>query len=111
MILRSDFLVSIFEWILGMKKYGGISAIAFYPFILMPKSTVPDEFLINHERIHLQQQKELLLIPFYIWYLIELKRKGYYGICFEREAYMNDLDLRYLKRRKPYSFLRYRWKK
>jgi len=111
MILRSDLLIAFFDWMLGMKKYGGISAMALYPFILMHRSTEPDEFLINHEKIHLRQQKELLVIPFYIWYLIELKRKGYYGICFEREAYLNDLDLRYLDRRKPFAFLKYRWKK
>jgi hypothetical protein len=29
------------------------------------------------------------------------------GISFEREAYANDGDKEYLKKRKPYSFLRY----
>ena len=111
MIVRSDLLTKFFEWILGMKKHGGIRAIALFPFILMPKSTVVDDELLNHERIHLRQQLELLVIPFYIWYLIELKRKGYYGICFEREAHLNDTDLGYLKDRAPYSFFKYRWKK
>jgi|LauGreDrversion4_2_1035121.scaffolds.fasta_scaffold02896_23 hypothetical protein len=111
MILRSDILISFFEWILGMKQHGGIRAMALFPFILMPKSTIVDDELLNHERIHLRQQLELLVIPFYVWYLIELKRKGYYGVCFEREAYLNDGDMRYLKKRKPYSFLKYRWEK
>jgi hypothetical protein len=111
MILRSNIICNFFTIILGMKKYGGIRAIALFPFIVMPKSTVIDDELINHEKIHLRQQLELLVIPFYIWYLIEILRKGYYGVCFEREAHLNDSDLNYLKNRKPYSFLKYRWKK
>jgi hypothetical protein len=49
----------------------------------------------------------MLVIPFYIWYLIAIFRKGYYGISFEREAHLNDSDLEYLKNRKPYSFIKY----
>ena len=111
MILVSDRLSSFFSKILGMKKYGGIRALAFFPFIIVPKSTIIDDELINHERIHLRQQLELLIIPFYIWYLIALWRKGYYGISFEREAHLNDFDLDYLKKRKPYSFMKYILKK
>jgi hypothetical protein len=111
MILRSDIIIAFFDWLLGMKKHGGIRAMALFPFIVMSKSTVIDEELINHEKIHLRQQLELLVIPFYIWYLIELKRKGYYGVCFEREAHLNDSDLGYLKSRRPYSFKKYIWKK
>lgn len=111
MILVSDRLTSFFSFILGMKKYGGIRALAFFPFIIIPKSTVIDDELINHERIHLKQQLELLIIPFYVWYLIALWRKGYYGISFEREAHLNDGDLEYLKKRKPYSFIKYILKK
>lgn len=111
MILVSDRLTSFFSFILGMKKYGGIRALAFFPFIIVPKSTVIDDELINHERIHLRQQIELLIIPFYVWYLIALWRKGYYGVSFEREAHLNDSDLEYLKKRKPYSFIKYTLKK
>ena len=111
MILVSDRLTSFFSFILGMKKYGGIRALAFFPFIIIPKSTIIDDELINHERIHLRQQLELLIIPFYVGYLIALWRKGYYGVSFEREAHLNDSDLEYLKKRKPYSFIKYILKK
>lgn len=111
MILVSDRLTSFFSFILGMKKYGGIRALAFFPFIIIPNSTIIDDELINHERIHLRQQLELLIIPFYVWYVIALWRKGYYGISFEREAHLNDSDLEYLKKRKPYSFIKYILKK
>lgn len=103
MILRSDRLTKFFEKILGQ----GIRALAFYPFIIMPRSTKIDDVLINHERIHLRQQLEMLVIPFYIWYLIELYTKGYWNISFEKEAYSNDKNLLYLKKRRFFAFLRY----
>jgi len=85
----------------------GIRALAFYPFIIMPRATVIDDVLINHERIHLRQQLEMLLLPFYIWYLIALRRKGYWNCKFEREAYANEHNLNYLKTRRPFAFLKY----
>ena len=67
----------------------------------------PTPELINHERIHLRQQREMLVIPFYIWYLIAYYRKGYMQVSFEREAYANDSDLTYLKKRRIFGFMRY----
>lgn len=75
-----------------------------------------DRDVINHERIHTAQQRELLFIPFYIIYVLEwLVRiiqyrdihKAYLNISFEREAYTHGHDLSYLKNRKLYSFLKY----
>lgn len=105
MIVVSDRAVWFFDKILGMG--GGIRALAFWPFIILPSDTVIDDELINHEKIHLRQQLEMLIIPFYIWYLISLYRNGYMNISFEKEAYANEDDLNYLKNRKPYSFLKY----
>lgn len=53
---------------------------------------------MNHEKIHIYQQLELLIIFFYLWYVVEyyywyikLKDKNLaYNICFEREAYAQD---------------------
>ena len=103
MIIRSDRLTRFFEAILGQ----GIRALAFWPFIIMPRSTVIDAELINHERIHLRQQLELLVIPFYIWYLIEFYTKGYWNFSFEKEAYYNEKNLQYLKKRCIFAFRRY----
>lgn len=103
MIIISKRAIRFFERILG----SGIRAIAFYPFIFITPDTTIDDVLINHERIHLRQQLELLIIPFYIWYLIELKKKGYYNICFEKEAYGNEHNLSYLKKRKWFNFIKY----
>ncbi|MDE6535355.1 MAG: hypothetical protein K2K82_05020 [Muribaculaceae bacterium] len=72
--------------------------------------------MINHERIHDAQQRELLYIPFYILYLLEYlvrliqfrnHKKAYYGISFEREAYANDRDFGYLANRRLFGFRRY----
>ena len=90
---------------------------ALYPFIfLRDKSLKKNEVVINHEKIHLRQQLEFLIIPFYIWYGIEFlihliqfkdSTKAYLRISFEREAYANERDLTYLKKRKFWAFRRY----
>ncbi|MDE6787336.1 MAG: hypothetical protein K2J46_09915 [Muribaculaceae bacterium] len=75
-----------------------------------------DRDVINHERIHTAQMRELLFIPFYIVYVLEWLfriiqyrdiHKAYLNISFEREAYTHGHDHTYLKNRKPYSFLKY----
>jgi hypothetical protein len=83
------------------------AAMAFYPFVILNSKVVATPELINHERIHLRQQIEMLIIPFYIWYLIEYYRKGYYNVSFEKEAYANDKNFNYLKKRRIFSFIRY----
>lgn len=71
---------------------------------------------MNHERIHLRQQLELLIVFFFIWYLTEYlirliqykdSYKAYNKISFEREAYANEQKLGYLKKRKWWGFRRY----
>lgn len=94
-----------------------ISGITLFPFILLRrKSDRKNKILINHERIHIRQQMELLIIIFYIWYLSEyyiryLKYKNpnlaYRNISFEREAYANEQNTDYLSKRKIWSFIRY----
>lgn len=91
-------------------------AIAIFPFILLRRGGAENEILINHEFIHLRQQAELLILPFFLWYFIEylLKLiiyhnhdKAYRNICFEREAYHHDEDFNYLNKRKVWSFVKY----
>lgn len=94
-----------------------INGITLFPFILLrKKEDRNDEVLVNHEKIHLRQQLELLIIFFYIWYVIEyyywyfqLKNSflAYKYISFEREAYAKEDDLNYLKTRKLWSFTKY----
>ena len=90
---------------------------ALFPFILVRDEQLKnDKVIINHEKIHLRQQLELLLVFFYLWYLFEYlilfikyknKRKAYENISFEKEAYTNEANMRYLTNRKFWSFLDY----
>jgi len=94
-----------------------INGIALFPFIFIRKpEDKQNNILINHEKIHLRQQMELLVIFFYIFYVLEyyywlfkLKNKdmAYRRISFEREAYENESDLDYLKKRKLWNFRKY----
>ena len=85
-----------------------INGLAILPFIFVrTHEGKNDPVLINHERIHLRQQIELLFIGFIFWYYIAMFRKGYRGISFEREAYANQDNLNYLKERKLFAFYRF----
>ncbi|WP_261511232.1 hypothetical protein [Chryseobacterium paludis] len=94
-----------------------INGIALFPFIFVRKpEDKENNVLINHEKIHLRQQLELLIFFFYIFYVIEyyyhlFKLKdpylAYKNISFEREAYAMESDLNYLKKRKLWRFWKY----
>jgi len=105
MVIVSDRFLRFLTFFLGGGQLP--AAMAFYPFIILNSKIVATPELINHERIHLKQQKELLILPFYIWYLIEYYKKGYYNVSFEKEAYINDNDLTYLKKRRIFAFYKY----
>jgi hypothetical protein len=105
-----------FRWIIifPFLFYDGLTL---FPFIfLRHKKFKDDKTLINHEAIHLQQQLELLVLPFYFIYLVNyLVNLFYYrshalayrNIVFEREAFLNEKDLSYLKHRKLWEVSRY----
>jgi hypothetical protein len=96
------------------KNYVGLSL---WPFIFLKnRSLKNDDILINHEKIHLRQQQELLIIPFYILYLLEWSLRSiwyldsyraYQNLSFEREAYIHETNLDYLSNRKSFSFIKY----
>ena len=54
-----------------------------------------NKVVLNHERIHWEQQKKYLYIGFYIKYLYEAATKGYDNISFEEEAYEHEKDFEY----------------
>ena len=95
-----------------------VNGITLFPFIILRnKDFKNNKILINHEKIHLRQQLELLIIFFYIWYVVEyyywlvkLKNKhlAYRNISFEREAYAMEEDINYLETRKIWSFFKYK---
>jgi exonuclease III len=71
----------------------------------------------NHEYLHLHQQREMLFLPFFLWYGIEFLVRliqyrnwvdAYRNISFEREAYTWEDDFRYLTlHRQPFGWAKY----
>lgn len=106
MIFISKFLVPI-----------GYTGMTIFPFIFLKFERLKaDLVLINHEQIHLKQQMELLILPFFIIYFLEFLIRliqykslnlAYRNISFEREAYNNESHMDYLKNKKFWSFLKY----
>ena len=90
----------------------GFSAINLFGMLFCKPNTRISDRLFNHESIHTAQMKEMLYIPFYLWYVIEWliklfgKDSAYRSISFEREAYTNQDDLNYLKTRKHYCWIK-----
>jgi uncharacterized protein HemY len=78
---------------------------AIFPFIFVRKKYKEkiSKYTINHEKIHFRQQIEHLIILFFVLYLIEWIFKSYRNISFEKEAYINDRNLDYLKNRKIFA--------
>ena len=95
----------------------GYVGITIFPFMfLKSKGLKGNEILLNHEKIHLRQQLELLIIPFFVIYILEFLIRlvkyrnwslAYRNITFEREAYTNEKDLDYLKSRPFLNFLNF----
>jgi len=85
-----------------------VNAITLWPFVFYKGTISADTY--HHERVHLRQQKELLVIIFYIIYLLEwfvklffFGRYSYWHISFEQEAYD-------WPNAKPYGWVKYLFK-
>ena len=95
----------------------GYLGLTIFPFILLKNKNLKyDEVLMNHERIHLRQQLELLVLPFFLIYLTEFMirliqyrhwHRAYKNISFEREAYFKEKDLEYLQSRPFWNSFKY----
>ncbi|GAA3519970.1 hypothetical protein GCM10022393_37740 [Aquimarina addita] len=105
--------VVVNKYLIG-KRFAGI---ALWPFIVVKNDRLKDDkAFINHEKIHLRQQIELLILPFYFFYIVEYfvrllqyknSQDAYRNISFEREAYEREEELMYLTHRKLWSFIKY----
>ena len=95
-----------------------VGGITLFPFIFISSklSEHRKPVLINHEKIHIRQQIELLVIPFYLFYLLNYllnlikfgeHNKAYKNILFEKEAFIKESDLDYLSKRKYFSFINF----
>lgn len=95
----------------------GFIGITIFPFMFLKyKALKGNTVLVNHEKIHLRQQLELLIIPFFVIYGIEFLVRliqyknwniAYRNISFEREAYKNEKDLNYIKLRPFMAFIHF----
>ena len=95
----------------------GYCGITIFPFIFLTEEGLKkDAELLNHERIHLRQQLELLIVIFYIWYVVEFLirllycgnwERAYRSVSFEREAYTYEFNLSYMKKRPIWAFLKF----
>ena len=95
----------------------GYRGMAVFPFVLVKYAfDKMNKTFVNHEKIHLRQQLEMLILPFFIWYFLEYLIRliqyknaalAYQNISFEREAYANETDFNYLKNRTFFQFLKY----
>jgi len=92
-----------------------IYAITIWPFVFIRDDG--NELTINHESIHIKQQQELFVLPFYLLYFWEWLRgrmkgldgrEAYLKISFEKEAYSNELNPDYLSRRPKMAWKNYR---
>jgi hypothetical protein len=96
----------------------GTSGITLFPFIFLVDALKGSDnalYIINHERIHIRQELELLLVFFALIYLVNYlywrvrghsHADAYRKIIFESEAYEKMYDLNYLKNRKLFGFIR-----
>jgi len=108
--------------------FGGFKAVTVGPWIFCRSKDSLTEIDINHEAIHWEQYKELLIVGFPVVYLllwiVELVRclfdgkrgcedgrrrgllkRAYRSVALEREAYGHQTDLGYIGRRKRYNWL------
>ncbi|MCX2679424.1 hypothetical protein OOZ15_05665 [Galbibacter sp. EGI 63066] len=106
-------MILIFKYILP-KRYVGLTL---WPLIILRDDELKDDtILINHEKIHLRQQMELLVLPFFLIYFMEWLigifrywnlNMAYRNISFEREAYQNEWNPDYLNERSSWSSFKY----
>jgi len=106
------------NWFVTFITFGNAAGITLAPFgIYIKEKHINNSFIINHEKIHWKQQLEMFILFFYLWYLIEwvirlfINVDAYMNLSFEREAYTNEYDLFYLKKRKSFSWFKYIKKK
>lgn len=94
----------------------GFDAITLVWWIVVRDGYKISAHVINHEEIHSKQQKEMLILPFFIWYGLEFLFRllqyrnwmtAYKNVSFEREAYANQMSRIYVGNRKHFEWIHY----
>ena len=92
-----------------------VGAITIGPIIFVRAGSA-SKTLLNHEKIHIEQGRELYYVGFWALYFYYFLRgvvrfgayEAYKSIPFEREAYGNQANLNYLSRRPKNNWKTYR---
>lgn len=94
--------------------FKGFKAINLCGFVFARKGQQMSVYDLTHEKIHTAQMRELLYVFFYLWYYIEWivrlftnKKKAYFSISFEQEAYSNEMNMSYLPNRKRFAWIKF----
>ena len=96
--------------------FRGYKAMTLLCFIFVRRGFELSDEDVRHESIHWEQQKEMLILPFFLWYLVEFIvnlfkfndwSKAYRNISFEREAYDFEKEKDYLSFRKRFAWFNY----
>jgi hypothetical protein len=89
-------------WLIESKfitnKLLNVKGIVLFPFVFVDNKN--NKRLVNHELIHIEQIKDCGFLKFYLIYLYKWYKVGYLRIPFEIEAYNNDFNYNYIKKRK-----------
>lgn len=102
--------------LVSLITFGFAAGITLFPFIFVRPEVPLTRRLVVHEKIHLQQQAELLVLPFYLLYFFEYLYRliqfenhylAYRNISFEKEAYENEQNPRYLQKRLWWNWIKY----
>ena len=105
----------------------GFEALNLFGVVMVRRGAKIDEEVMRHELIHTRQMREMLYLPFYLWYLVEWLiritwklltlpftpqnerrhhlRDAYAHMLFEREAYRHANDVHYLSHRRHFAWL------
>ena len=108
-VVKDSKVPTFFSW------FFTIAAITLGPFIFIRKGYYSAK-LLNHERIHVAQQYEMLFVGNWLlyglfWLIGYIKTRdthlAYINNPFEKEAYGNASNDKYLKKRRFWSWTRY----
>ena len=89
--------------------FKGFKAINVFGILFARHEAYLSESLLNHEKIHTAQMRELGYVLFYVIYFLEwlirlfLPGNAYRNISFEREAYENQHYMFYLECREKFA--------
>lgn len=101
--------------------FKGFMALTIWPFVFVRKAYASQFGAVdkNHESIHGEQQKEMLIVLFFLLYLTEYLvrifiyrnlHEAYRNVSFEREAYLNAENFKYIENRKHFARTKYIFK-